>query len=85
MNVEDHWRALAALSVKRGTYILGYRVAVELMQLEMNIQDLHSHPVKQTDLYLIINKSVKNSRQIMNKLEFSFAVLYPNDGGVTVN
>jgi hypothetical protein len=45
VSVEDHRRVLSTLSVKRGTYMLGYRAAVELMQLEMNIQDLHSHPI----------------------------------------
>jgi polar amino acid transport system substrate-binding protein len=80
VNVEDHKRALSALSVKRGTYMLGYRAPVELMQLEMNIQNLHSYPIIQTDMYLMINKSVKNSRQIMDKLEASYLALYPNNG-----
>jgi polar amino acid transport system substrate-binding protein len=86
VNVEDHNRALLALSLKRATYMLGYRAPVDLMQLEMNIQDLHSYPLIQTDMYLIINKSVKNSRQIMDKLEVSYAALYSSKvGGETVN
>jgi polar amino acid transport system substrate-binding protein len=86
VNVEDHRRALSALSVRRGTYMLGYRAPVELMQLEMNIQNLHSYPIIKTDMHLIINKSVKNGRQIMDKLEASYLALYPNNVvGVTVN
>jgi polar amino acid transport system substrate-binding protein len=76
VNVEDHKRALMALSFKRGTYMLGYREPVDLMQLEMKIQDLHSYPIIQTDMYLILNKSVRNSRQIMNKLELAYSELY---------
>jgi polar amino acid transport system substrate-binding protein len=79
VDVEDHKRALSALSVKRGTYMLGYRAPVELMQLEMNIQDLYSYPIIQTDMYLMIHKSVKNSRQIMDKLDISYSALYPNN------
>jgi hypothetical protein len=79
VNVEDHKRALSALFVKRGTYMLGYRAPVELMQLEMNIQDLHSYPIIQTDMYLMINKSVKDSREIMDKLELAYSELYPNN------
>lgn len=85
VNVEDHKRALSALAVKRGNYMLGYRAPVELMQLEMNIQDLHSYPMIQTDMYLMIHKSVKNSRQIMDKLNLSYSVLYLNNVNVNVN
>jgi hypothetical protein len=79
VNVEDHQRALLALSVKRATYMLGYSAPVKLMQLEMNIQDLHSYPLQQTNMYIVINKSVKNSRQIMDKLEASYAAIYLNN------
>lgn len=78
VNVEDHERALLALSLKRGNYLLAYRAPVDLIQLEMNIQGLNSYPIIQTDMYLIINKSVKNSRQIMDKLENSYSALYAN-------
>lgn len=81
VNVEDHKRALSALTYKRGNYMLGYRGPVDLMQLEMNIQDLHSYPIIQTDMRLLINKSVKNSRQIMDKLELAYSELYPNNAG----
>jgi hypothetical protein len=49
------------------------------MQLEMNIQDLYSYPIIQTDMYLMIHKSVKNNRQIIGKLDISYSVLYPNN------
>jgi hypothetical protein len=78
VNVEDHERALLALSLKRGNYLLAYRAPVDLIQLEMNIQGLNSYPIIQTDMYLIINKSVNNSRQIMDKLENSYSALYAN-------
>ncbi len=78
VDVEDHERALLALSLKRGTYLLAYRAPVDLIQLEMNIQELNSFPLIQTDMYLIINKSVKNSRQIMDKLETSYSTLNAN-------
>ena len=78
VNVEGHKRALSALSVKRATYMLGYRAPVDLIQLEMNIQNLHSHPIDQSEIYLIIHKSVKNSRQIMDKLEQAYSELYPS-------
>jgi len=79
VNVEDHKRALSALSINRATYMLGYRAPVDLMQLEMNIQDLNSYPMIQNDMYLIINKSVKNSRQIMDRLEASYLAIYLNN------
>lgn len=78
VDVEDHERALLALSLKRGTYLLAYRAPVDLIQLEMNIQGLNSFPIIQTDMYLMINKSVKNSRQIMDRLETSYSVLNAN-------
>jgi polar amino acid transport system substrate-binding protein len=79
VRVENHKRALLALSRGRATYMLGYRQPVELMQLEMNIQNLNSYPMLQTNNYLFINKSVKNSRKMMDKLEASFLALYPKD------
>jgi hypothetical protein len=56
--------------------MLGYRQPIDLMRLEMNVQDLHSYPILQTDIHLFINKSVKNSRQIMDKLELAYSELY---------
>lgn len=77
VNVEDHRRALSALSLNRATYMLGYHAPVELMQLEMNVANLNSYPLKQADIYMFINKSVKNSRLIMNKIDAAYAELYP--------
>ena len=79
VNVEDHRRALSALLMKRGKYMLGYHAPVDLIQLEMNIQDLNSYPMIQNEMYLIINKSVKNSRKIMDKLEVSYSAIYSNN------
>jgi hypothetical protein len=76
VEVENHKRALSALSKGRATYMLGYRQPVELMQLEMNVQNLNSPPLLKTASHLFINKSVKNSRQIMDKLETAYSELY---------
>ena len=79
LNVEDHGRALIALSLKRATYMLGYRQPTDLMQLEMKILNLHSFSLNETYVYFFIHKSVKNGQQIMDKLDKSFAELYPNN------
>jgi polar amino acid transport system substrate-binding protein len=76
VEVDNHRRALAALSKGRAKYMLGYRQPVDLMQLDMAIQNLHSYPMLQTDVHLFINKSVLNSRHIMDKLERAYAKLY---------
>lgn len=76
VEVENHKRALSALSKGRASYMLGYRLPVDLMQLEMNILNLNSHSLLQTDNHLFINKSVKSSRQIMDKLEQAYSELY---------
>lgn len=76
VEVENHKRALTALSKGRANYMLGYRQPVDLMQLEMNVQNLNSRLLLQTDNHLFINKSVKNSRQIMDKLERAYSELY---------
>lgn len=80
VEVENHKRALSALSKGRATYMLGYRQPVDLMQLEMNVQHLNSYPMLQTDNHLFINKSVKNSREIMDKLEQAYSELYLHSG-----
>lgn len=77
VDVEDHKRALLALSINRGNYMLGYRKPTELVQLEMNVPDLQSHSLLQIDMYFIIRKSVSNSRHIMDKLEQAYMALYP--------
>jgi polar amino acid transport system substrate-binding protein len=76
VEVENHKRALSALDKGRATYMLGYKEPVDLMQLEMNVQNLNSYPLLQTNNHLFINKSVKNSRQIMDKLEQAYFELY---------
>jgi polar amino acid transport system substrate-binding protein len=79
VNVEDHKRALSALNLKRADYMLGYLAPVDLMQLEMGIADLQSYPIKQADFHLFINKAVKDSRQIMDKINTAYAELYLQD------
>jgi polar amino acid transport system substrate-binding protein len=79
VDVEDHRRALSALLLNRATYMLGYRTPTDLALSEMDIQNLNSQTITQTDIYLVLNKSVKNSRQIMDKLDASFSVLYQNN------
>ncbi|MFQ3191960.1 MAG: hypothetical protein ACI936_003111 [Paraglaciecola sp.] len=51
--------------------MIGYCAPVELMQLDMNIQDLHMYPIIQTDVYLKTDKLIKNSRQIIGKLDIT--------------
>lgn len=76
VEVENHKRALSALSKGRATYMLGYRQPIELMQLEMNVKNLNSRSVLTTNNHLFINKSVDNSRQILDKLEHAYSELY---------
>jgi polar amino acid transport system substrate-binding protein len=77
-NVEDHKRALTALLLKRATYMLGYSKPTELIQLQMNVENLHSFPLNEIKMYFYIHKSIKNSRQVMDRLDKSHAELYPN-------
>jgi polar amino acid transport system substrate-binding protein len=75
-DVEDHQRALSALLLNRGDYLLGYHTPINSIKSELNVQSLHSHSIQQIEIFFFIHRSVKNGQQLMDRLEVAHAELY---------
>lgn len=76
VNVGDHRRALAALSLGRASYMLGYERPISSLQQEMQVANLHSSLIVESNLHMYLSKSVNNSRHIMDQIDKAYAELY---------
>jgi hypothetical protein len=64
-----------ALVLNRANYMLGYQAQVELVKQDIDVNNLNSSTMMDIDIHMFINKSVKNSREIMDKIDIAFSEL----------
>ena len=76
VDVEDHTRALQALILDRGDYMLGYKGPTEDALAELKVDKIYSSNLLTMDMYFLISKSVENGQAIMDRLDASYQYLY---------
>jgi polar amino acid transport system substrate-binding protein len=79
VDVEDHTRAMQALAIGRGDYMLGYKGPAEDAVAELKIDGINSSSLKTVNMHFLISKSVENGQAIMDRLDASYQDLYTNN------
>lgn len=75
VNVENHVRALRALSRGRADYMLGYRAPTLLADLEVQIASLNSSDLYDVDIRFFLRKSATHAEEKMRKLQTAYELL----------
>lgn len=75
--VEDHQRAIEALHLKRGEYLLDYRKPFELATLNEDLTGLSYFSLQKIPVYMVLSGGIPNAKQLMQQLETSYKRLFP--------
>lgn len=76
VDVEDHKRALKALSLGRADYMLGYKKPADNALKNMTISNLNSSILGKAKFRFVMHRSNYNADRIMQKIESAFREIY---------